>query len=86
MYGQAHPPEVHWIVVRLSTVMPKEDVAVYTGVPARSVDRILHYYRVNGTVKGNDLCKEKGNRRRNGVLRDIDLQVSVELYKCKDIV
>ena len=74
-HGKTHPPEVHWIVVRLSTIMAKEDISVYTGVAIRSVERILQYYRVNGTVKSDDRRKKRpGNGR--GVLSDEDVQVS----------
>ena len=71
-HGKTLPPEVHWIVVHLSTIMTKEDISVYTGVAIRSVERILQCYQVNGTVKLDDHQKKRpGNGR--GALSDDDV-------------
>lgn len=75
-HGETQPPQVHWIVVRLSAVMPKENVSKFTGVSVRSVERILQHFRIYGTVKMDDLRKERVPQR--GQLKDVDLQVSAD--------
>jgi hypothetical protein len=72
--GRTLPPEVRWIVIRLSTVMSKEEVSIYTDIPLRSIERIIQYYRENGGVKEDDKRARIGERKTH--LRDVDIQVS----------
>jgi hypothetical protein len=73
--GRFHSPEVQRIVIRLSATMPKEDISVYTGVPIRSVERIIAHFNKHGSVKTIDFRKETEERDRRQ-LRSIDIRVS----------
>jgi len=65
------PQEVHYIVVRLSSIMKADDIAIYTGISPRAVKRILRYFAMHGRVEG-----EKEHKTRDGILCDTDLKVS----------
>jgi hypothetical protein len=69
--GSKIPLEVHYIVIRLSSIMKPDDIAIYTGISPRAVKRILQYFAMHGRVEG-----VKEHKRRGGTLRDTDLQVS----------
>lgn len=49
--GQRIPQIVHLIIVRLSYILCKEKISVYTGIPLRSVERILSYFHEHQTVR-----------------------------------
>jgi transposase len=51
----------------------KEDISIFTGVSVRSVERILLYYSVHGTVHDSAESEQRGKRRH---LRDLDVEVS----------
>ena len=68
--GSKIPLDVHYIVIRLSSIMKPHDIAIYTGISQRAVSRILRYFALHGTVEN-----EKERKRRRGHLRDMDLQV-----------
>ena len=38
--GKAISPVIHWIVIRLSTIMNEEDITMYTNISTRSVCKI----------------------------------------------
>jgi transcription initiation factor IIE alpha subunit len=61
--------------VRLSNVMSKEDISIYTDIPLRSVERILQYYHEHGVVKEGDKHSRVIERKTH--LRDVDIQVSL---------
>ena len=73
-HGQKISPDVQWIVIRLSRLLRKEQIAIYTGVSIRSIERILEHFQKHGTVAG--LSGARHNRRKQ--LRDIDIEVSIE--------
>jgi hypothetical protein len=50
--GKRIPEEVRWIIIRLSTTMTEEEVAMYTDVSVRTVRKILAYFRQTGGVEG----------------------------------
>jgi hypothetical protein len=79
--GQFHSPEVQWIVVRLCSTMSKEEVSIYTGVPVRSIERILSYYNTHGGVRETDLRKQVEPGTRSQQLRSIDIRVSSVKYQ-----
>lgn len=69
--GSKIHPDVHYIVIRLSSIMKPDDIAIYTGISKQSVLRILRYFAHHGTVE------DKKERKKKGVhLRDMDLEVS----------
>lgn len=69
--GSKIHPDVRYIVIRLSSIMKPEDIAVYTGISQQSVLRILRYFGIHGTIE------QKKERKKKGVhLRDMDLEVS----------
>jgi alkylated DNA nucleotide flippase Atl1 len=70
--GSKIPAVVHWIVIRLSSVHTVEDIAMFTGISARSVERILHF-NLHGTIDH----KEEERKRRRQYLRDMDVEVSI---------
>jgi predicted methyltransferase len=73
--GKTLAPEVRWIIVRLSTFLSKDDIAIYTDIPLRSIERILQYYHDHGTVKDDDKRAQVTERKTH--LRDVDIQVSL---------
>jgi CRP-like cAMP-binding protein len=69
--GDKISPDVHYIVIRLSSIMKPGDIAIYTGISQNSVLRILRYFALHGTIE------DKKERKKTGVhLRDMDLEVS----------
>lgn len=48
--GQAIPEPVHWIIIRLSTSMSLEDIAMYTDVSLRKVKEIISHFKKTGDV------------------------------------
>ena len=73
--GKAIPSVVHWIVVRLSTTMSEEDIAMYTDISIRSVRKILSTFRLTGSVLAPKSEKPKTHRSLN----NYDVQVRVYL-------
>lgn len=69
--GSKIPQEVHYIVIRLSSIMETDDITIYTGISPRAVKRILRYFAMHGTVKG-----EKEHNTRGRILRDTGSEVS----------
>jgi hypothetical protein len=61
----------------MSTHFKKEDIAIYTGVSVRSIERILQCFKTFGTVEETRQGWQHGARRH---LRDIDVEVSVARY------
>jgi hypothetical protein len=69
--GSKIHPDVHYIVIRLSSIMKPEDIAIYTGISQQSVLRILRYFALHGSIE------DKKDRKKKGVhLRDMDIEVS----------
>ena len=60
--GQAIPEAVHWIVIRLSTAMTPEDVAMHTDLGLSSVKKILAYFRKTGGVNVPERLKPQVHR------------------------
>jgi transposase len=77
--GKAIPEAVQWIIIRLSTVMAADDVAMYTDVGVRSVNRVLRHFKQTGEIKG--AMKLRG--RLHQTLCNYDVQVSLELSNSK---
>lgn len=74
--GKKITDDVQWIVIRMATTMPKEDVSQFTGVSIRTVERILSLYAKTGGINAKDLRSESGTVGRKLQLSDIDLRVS----------
>ena len=51
--------------------MGPDKIAFYTGISRRSVQRILNYFTLHGTVE-----PEKERKKRDKYLRDMDVEVS----------
>jgi hypothetical protein len=49
--GKPIPEEIQWIIIRLSTAMSWEDIAMYTGVSQRKVNDVMSTFNKEGTVK-----------------------------------
>jgi DNA-binding transcriptional regulator LsrR (DeoR family) len=49
--GKRISEDVQWIIIRLSTIMSREDIAMYTGVSQRKIDKVLSTFNKEGTVK-----------------------------------
>jgi hypothetical protein len=69
--------DVHYIVIRLSTIMGPDKIAFYTGISRRSVQRILDYFALHGTV-------EPEKEPRDIYLRDMDAEVSCPSLVVRD--
>jgi len=72
--GRALPPEVHKIVIRLSTLLTREQIAIYTGISISTVHNILNYFNKFKAIKTKG-DEEKKRKKRVGELRDVDVQV-----------
>jgi hypothetical protein len=62
--------DVQWIIVRLSSLLRKEDISIYTGISLRSVINILQYFNMHGTIEDRVPEKKKGRKQ----LRDLDVE------------
>ena len=71
------PVEVQQIIVRMSPLFKKEDIAIYSGVSIRSIGQILRYFKTYSTVEGSGQGRQHSFRRH---LRDIDVEVSIAKY------
>jgi DNA-binding transcriptional regulator LsrR (DeoR family) len=69
--------EIQWIIVRLSTAMSREDIAMYTGVSRRKVDDVMSTFDKNGTVE----VYTRPKPLTYSSLCDDDVQVSL-CYPC----
>ena len=69
--GSKIHPDIHYIVIRLSSIMKPEDIAIYTGISKPSVHRILRHFSLYGTIEDKKERKKKGAH-----LRDMDLEAS----------
>ncbi len=70
--GRRITPEVQQIVVRLSAVLSKDDIAIYMGVSTSAIKQILQYFEQNNTIPADE---EKERQRRPRLLCDEDIQV-----------
>jgi hypothetical protein len=59
--GSKISAEMHWVVVQLSSIHKPEDIAKYTGISVSSIERILRFFKVHGTIDHKD---EQCKRRR----------------------
>jgi hypothetical protein len=69
--GCAVPVDVHLIIVQLSLLLGKEEIATYTGVPFRTVKCILLYFKKHKTIK-NLKCEviKRGPPANKGLSRE----------------
>ena len=70
--GQTISRPVQEIVLRLSSLLPNEDISFYTGISLRSVERILQHFKSHGVLPE---AKERPGRTRKA-LRDVELAAS----------
>jgi len=75
--GKSLAADVQWIVIRLASVMTKDNIAFYTGVSARTIERILERYNHTGTIKFTD----KRSNRPLGIGRHL----SDENYRVRSL-
>lgn len=63
--------EVQWIVVWLSSLLQKEDIAIYTGLSEWSIVDILQKFHTQGTIQIHD----KERKESKWQLCDLDAEV-----------
>ena len=80
--GQKLSPDMQWVVVRLSRLLRKEQIAIYTGVSIRSIERILESFQKHGTIAESD-GKQRSRRKQ---LCDIDVEVNFNFEAVKSAV
>ena len=68
-------PDVHYIVIQLSSIMKPKDISIYTGISQQSVLHILWHFACHGIVKHKKECKKKDVH-----LCDMDLEVSLSTF------
>jgi transcription initiation factor IIE alpha subunit len=68
--------DVQQIVVQLSSLLSREDIAAYTSISITSVNRILLYFEQHGAI--DDEPKERHKRAK--LLRDEDVNVSLHIF------
>jgi len=71
--GKAISVQIQWIVIRLSTRMSVDEIAMYTDIGVRSVQRIMAHFKKYGDRDPNLLKQPKPQPRR--LLCDYDIQV-----------
>jgi hypothetical protein len=71
--GKKLHPQVQEIIVRLSGIFNKQDVATYTGIPLRSIERILQHFNTFGFTENGETERRKHGPKRQ--LRDVDVEV-----------
>ena len=78
--GKSIPEVVHWIIIRLSTAMTAEEIAMYTDVGLRSVKKILSHFKQTGDVNIPKRLKPQPRQ----ALCDLDIEVcnAVSLSNC----
>ena len=59
--GKPISEEVQWIIIHLSSIMSREDIAVYTDVSLRKVNDVLSTFNKEGTVKVYSSQKQNTN-------------------------
>lgn len=69
--GQKVVQEVAWIIIRLASILSKDEIATYTGYSLATIKRILLYFEQHSTVQESN----RGQEQRKGRLRDVDLEV-----------
>jgi hypothetical protein len=69
--GKAIHEAVHWIIIRLSTVMTAEEISMYTDVGTRKINEIITYFKQNGGVNLSRRSKYQLHR----TLCDYDIEV-----------
>jgi len=70
--GSKIHPDVHYIVIRLSSIMKPDDIAIYTGISKQSVLRILRYFAHHGTVE------DKKERKPSKEIRVDDMREAIQ--------
>jgi hypothetical protein len=70
--GKPVPESTHWIIIRLSSTMSHEDVAMYTDVSVRKVKEIITYFKRTGDIDVPKRLRPQLHR----ALCDYDVQVS----------
>jgi hypothetical protein len=76
--GKAIPDCVKWIVVRLSTSMSVEDIAMYTDISQSSVQRILAIFRRTSDIN----IPKISVTQHHGMLDNEQIEVSSTLSLC----
>ena len=76
--SQKISPEVQQIIVRLSAVLSKDDIAVNTGISISAIKRILRYFEENDSIPA-DAEKEQKRLGRPRLLHDEDVQVCTSI-------
>ena len=68
--GQKVIQEVAWIIIRLASILSKDEIATYTGYSLATIKWILLYFKQHKTVQESD----RGQKQRKGRLWDVDLK------------
>jgi transposase len=71
-------PEVQQIIVRLSAILSKDDIAINTGISTSTIKRILQYFEKNNSIPA-DAEKEQQRLGRPRLLRDEDVEVFISI-------
>jgi transposase len=66
-------PEVQWIVIRLSSLLVKDHISIYTGLSVRSIERILEHFNAHRTII---ITRSQEKKQWKKHLRNVDVEVS----------
>ena len=77
--GRKISPEVQQIIVRLSAILSKDDIAINTGISTSAIKRILRYFEENDSIPA-DAGKERQRLGRPRLLRDEDVEVCISIH------
>ena len=79
--GKAVSEEIQWIIIRLSSTMSREDIAMYTGISHRKIDNVLSTFNKYGSVKTT--IRKKPHTYAS--LCDDDVQVHLIYLLCTSV-
>ena len=69
--GKAIPEVVHWIIIRLSTILSAEEISMYTDVSTCKVSEIIAYFNQTGGVN----LSHRSKCQLHKMLCDYDIEV-----------
>lgn len=60
LQGQKVIQEVAWIIIRVASILSKDEIATYTGYSPATIKQILLYFKQNRTVQESDRARSRG--------------------------
>jgi hypothetical protein len=74
--------DIQWVVVRMSRTVPLQEIAVYTDISIRSIERILAHFRKFGSVITPNTAVRQGPHAMN----DDEIEVCIPPTYVADMI